>query len=512
MKIGETSGQMVFNGFDSYRSIKQNGSRYTSVRANFYANDKYESYYICSGAGRAGIWDSKYWSRIYAINPKQDNSEELDKPRHVGVHNFHLFLGYKSGQILFSAPGDPSNFSAFDGAGEIGIGDKIHGFNRLQGNSYGVFCEESVHAVTGTDVSNFSTQVIVPNEGALEYSVASFGSRVIFTGKTGITTLDQTEKYGNFLGRRLSFDVNPWLLPRITGGAGLFTQITDFNPVFEAGNGYVCAYAVPHKNQYRLWFKDGLQLWMTLVADDVPKFTFVQYFASPRDGLDLYALPVIPNYVSSQSSNTDPALVLMCPDREFVYAVVKSNGGLGPIVTDVGNLLPGIYELDAGDSFDGGYQVAAGIEQNAIQNRARQAIPHYALINYQYLKNPFTVKTLRKVRLEGQTRGAAPLAVYTEDAYKGSAQEIRTTGTNISLPRTPGSEITLSFKPESTLANVAATGRVLSILIVGEALSKDAYFTTTGTDSLTSTRTTVPTPSHYLQALLVQFEEGQEDA
>jgi len=150
---------------------------------------------------------------------------------------------------------------------------------------------------------------------------------------------------------------------------------------------------------------------------------------------------------------------------------------------------------------------------NYTGRRRRQGIPHYALINYQYLKNPFTVKTLRKVRLEGQTRGAAPLAVYTEDAYKGSAQEIRTsTGTNISLPRTPGGEITLSFKPESTLANVAATGRVLSILIVGEALSKDQYFTTTGTESLTSTRTTVPTPSHYLQALLVQFEEGQEDA
>lgn len=512
VKIGETSGQMTFNGFDSYRTIKQNGSRYTSVRANFFANDEYEAFYICSGAGRAGIWDGKYWSRIYAINPKQENSEDLDKPCHVGVHAFHLMLGYKSGSVLFSAPGEPSNFSAFDGAGEIGIGDKIHGFNRLQGNAFGVFCEESVHAITGTDVSNFATQIIVPNEGALEYSVASFGNRVIYTSKTGITTLDQSEKYGNFLGRRLSFDVNPWLIPRITSGAGLFTKITDFNPVFEAGNGYVCAYAVPHKNQYRLWFKDGLQLWMTLVADDMPRFTFVQYFAAPRDGLALYSLPVIPNYVSSQSSNIDAALVLMCPDREFVYSVVKSNGGLGPIVTDVGNLLPGIYELDVGDSFDGGYQVATGVEENAIQNRARQAIPHYALINYQYLKNPFTVKTLRKVRLEGQSRGAAPLVVYTEDGYKTSAQEIRTTGTNISLPRTPRDEISLSFLPESTLANVAATGRVLSILIVGEALSKDAYFTTTGTASLTSTRTTVPTPSHYLQAMLVQFEEGQEDA
>jgi len=169
--------------------------------------------------------------------------------------------------------------------------------------------------------------------------------------------------------------------------------------------------------------------------------------------------------------------------------------------SDVGTqtMQSGLYVLDAGDGFESGQNTPVGI-------------PHYALINYQYLKNPFTVKTLRKVRLEGQTRGAAPLAVYTEDAYKKTAQEIRTTGTNISLPRVLDQDISLSYIPESTLANVAATGRVLSILIVGEALSKDAYFTTTGTDSLTSTRTTVPTPSHYLQALLVQFEEGQEDA
>lgn len=502
VKVGVVNGNMEFNGFDSYKTVKQNGSRYTAERANFYANDKYESYYICSGAGRAGIWDGKYWSRIYAINPKQGNSEDLDKPRHVGVHNFHLFLGYKSGQILFSAPGDPSNFSAFDGAGEIGIGDKIHGFNRLQGNSYGVFCEESVHAVTGTDVSNFSTQVIVPNEGALEYSVASFGSRVIFTSKTGITTLDQSEKYGNFLGRKFSFDVNPWLIPRITGGAGLFTSIVDFNPVFESGNGFVCAYAVPHKNQYRIWFKDGLQLWMTLVGDEQPKFTFVEYFAESQYGAGLSAVPLIPMYIESKLNNTDSNSTILCPDREYIFAVFG-------VIIDSELMFPGIYSLDVGDCFDGS---VANVQTNGAQTRNRQAIPHYSLINYQYLKNPFTVKTLRKVRLEGQTRGAAPLAVYTEDAYKGSAQEIRTTGTNISLPRTPGSEITLSFKPESTLANVAATGRVLSILIVGEALSKDAYFTTTGTDSLTSTRTTVPTPSHYLQALLVQFEEGQEDA
>jgi len=53
VKIGETSGEMTFNGFESYRTTKQAGTRYTSTRANFFANDEYESFYLCSGAGRA---------------------------------------------------------------------------------------------------------------------------------------------------------------------------------------------------------------------------------------------------------------------------------------------------------------------------------------------------------------------------------------------------------------------------------------------------------------------------
>ena len=496
VKVGVVNGDMTFNGFDSYKTIKQNDSRYTSIRANFFANDEYEAFYICSGAGRAGIFDGRYWSRIFAINPKQENSDTLDKPRHVGVNQFHLFLGYRSGSCLFSAPGQPSNFSAFDGAGEIGLGDKIYGFNKLPGNAFGVFCEESVHAISGTSAETFASQVIVPNEGAIEYSVASFGNRVIYTSKTGITTLDQSEKYGNFTGRRLSFEVNPWLVPRINGGTGLFTSIEAFNPVFESGNGFVCAFAVPHKNQYRVWFRDGLQLWMTLVSDETPKFTFVRYLTGYKTSSDgeLTSAPVAPIYVTVSGDTSSKPTVLALMDREFMFTLMRRGVNLSSYTSQ-----SGIYLLDAGDSFESGAVAGVGF-------------PHYALINYTYLKNPFVNKTLRKVRLEGQSRGAAPLAVYAEDGYRQTAQAVRTVGTDISLPKVLDQDIQLSFLPETSLANVGATGRTLSVLLVGEALARNAYYTTTGTEALASTRTTIATPAHYLQALLVQFEEGKEDA
>mgnify|MGYP006322629819 CR=1 FL=1 len=170
-----------------------------------------------------------------------------------------------------------------------------------------------------------------------------------------------------------------------------------------------------------------------------------------------------------------------------------------PNDTNFHTMQSGVYLLDAGDGFEVGMNTQTGI-------------PAYALINYQYLKNPFVIKTLKKVRIEGQNRGAAPLTVYTANGYKKRAQDVRVVGTNASLPIVLSQDIKIDFTPESTIANVASNGRVLSILIVNESLPRDAYYTTTGTEALPSTRTTTPTPSHYLQALLVQFEEGKEDA
>ena len=119
--------------------------------------------------------------------------------------------------------------------------------------------------------------------------------------------------------------------------------------MFEAGNGYVCAYAVPHKNQLPPVVQDGLQLWMTIVADDIPKFTFVQYFIGGYSE-GILALPVFPNYVSSKSSTVNQNSILLCPDREFIYAVERSSGFLYD-ATGVFYSLPGIYSLDVGDSF-----------------------------------------------------------------------------------------------------------------------------------------------------------------
>ncbi len=491
--VGLSSGEMVFNGFDSYRTIKAEGSLYTSVRGNVYANADYDAFFICSGAGRARIFDGKYMTPVYAINPGQANSATLDKPRHCAIKDFGLFLGYESGQVLISAPGQPSNFSALDGAGEIGIGDNVVGLQNMPGSSLCVACRNSMKAIVGSSTDDYALQTLVADEGAFEYSVQAAGGRILYMSPSGITTLDQSEKYGNFVGRRLSYKINPWLLPRVNASLSAFEQPATTTPPISGGLQFVRAHAIPYKNQYRVYFKDGTQLWMTLIEGE-PQFTFVKYHYSDTQSTAFLTWdtvgPVYPLYVTTtvEKESYHPYKTLALFDPEVVYRFSASSVGAAM----------GIWHLDAGDYF-------CALDKTHI----RTPIPHYFVVNYTYLQNPFMDKTIRKVRLEGQTTGYAPLLVYTKDGYLENSETIVTTGvsTPCSLPESPMTEVIASYKPEATMASVASTGRVISILFVGRDTTAAANGST-----LVDTPPVAGTSSHIAQALFVQYEEGKEDA
>lgn len=490
--VARTSGEMEFNSCDPYRSIKAEGSLYTSVRGNVYANADYDVFFICSGAGRAKIFDGRYLTKVYAINPRQENSEALDKPRHCAIKDFSLFLGYEAGEVTFSAPGDPSNFSAFDGAGTIGIGDNVTGLQNMPGASLCVACRNSMNAIVGSSALDYSVQTLVADEGAFEYSVAPAGGRVLYMTYSGITTLDQSNVYGNFVGRRLSFKVNPWLLPRINSVFSSFQQPTITTPPYEGGAQFQRAHAVPYKNQYRVYFKDGTQLWMTLLGDQ-GEFTFVKYHAAAGDSPGFYDWsvvgPIYPLYITTtvEKDSYTPYKTICTFDPESLFR--------GRVVSSSGSCF-GVYHLDAGDYF---------CSQGQYVSRA--GIPHYAAVNYNYLQNPFGDKTIRKVRLEGQTSGYAPLTVWTKDGYLSTTEEVVGTGTPISLPSEPLSEMLAGYLPRATMANVASTGRVITILIAG----RDTDAPPNGS-TLVDTPPVAGTTSHHLQALFVQYEEGKQDA
>jgi hypothetical protein len=134
-----------------------------------------------------------------------------------------------------------------------------------------IFCRKSIHALAGTTVDNFATQVLSPKIGAVEYTVTDMGFPV-YANAYGIYTLAQTNQYGDYLGTPMSQDVSPWLRPR------LVRKLTSPKEV-------VVAWPVRSKNQYRLAFSDGYVLTMTMNngTQQAPTFSKQKYFTEDED-------------------------------------------------------------------------------------------------------------------------------------------------------------------------------------------------------------------------------------
>lgn len=513
-RIGFVSSDMTYNGLDSYTAIEEAESRYQIISANFYADEAWEGIYGVSGAGRAWYFDGSYFSRIYAIPLKVDGSATKDKPRHICNYRFHLALGYKSGSVQFSKIGEPENFDFVLGATEVGIGDRVTGIFPLPGQYLAVFCENSIWGITGKTTPEFSLENISPYSGAIEYSVVAIGDKPIYCDTMGISTLEQSDKYGNFLGTRLSHKVSPWLLPRLTK---------------EASNNYgiIAAYPVRAKNQYRVWFKDGYQLVMSFVGpEQEPQFTLTNYILGGTQ--DESGTPPADGYetvIITQGSDK-PHLLAVCSEVDsygqeqimFSLDTVKSRI-LENSNTSIRNF---VYKADYTNQF-GTYVAIAGLSGLTFLPKPF-AIPAYFQTAFSTVENPFFNKSIRKLRLEGTSRGVATISVATDYNYTEPdfASDVLV---DVSLNKPEQLPLTnpTIYKAASRVGNVAETGRVIVVLLGGTSETKKKVLdgTAIGFKKIYySTRDTATNqgswhycePAHYVQLMLIQYEEGRQDA
>lgn len=302
--IAVTNSSALKATLPSSSALAEQGSKYQTIKSNFYSDESADAIYGTTGASRAFMHNGTYFVYI-----RTGVVEEKDKPRHVAEHNLHLALGYKSGQILTSVVGDPLNFSGVLGAAEFGFGDQITGLIPLSGNALGVFCRESVHALVGTSINNFTTQGISKSSGCIEYSLVNMG-QPIYCDNRGISTVSATSNYGNFSWGRLSEVVSPWLEGRLD---------TDH---------IVVAAPVRTKNQYRVYFTDGYILTMTLFGsnEQTPMFT-LQHYGSVSN------IPVhVPSTIKSMVLEGGQEVILMgdaaAPVEGLIWSVDGTFGGI----------------------------------------------------------------------------------------------------------------------------------------------------------------------------------------
>jgi hypothetical protein len=246
---------MRYNGLPTQKQIVDNRTRYMFITNNFYGDKDLDSMYGAHGLPRAFAYNGE---EFYKIHTQPDPAK--DSPRHVAYHHSHLALGFNEGRVDISVAGEPYNFSGLLGASSWAIGDKVVGLLPLSGTILGIYGSKSIWGISGTTVDNFATQIISPNIGAIEYTVTDMGFPV-HANSYGIYTLAQTQQYGDYLGSPMSQDVSPWLRPRLVRKSVSDKEV-------------VVAWPVRTKNQYRLAFKDGYVLSMTLNAGQQQASTF----------------------------------------------------------------------------------------------------------------------------------------------------------------------------------------------------------------------------------------------
>lgn len=327
---------MVYNGLPPQESIISNRSRYEFITANFFADKKLDSIYGVHGLPRAFAYNGNFF---YKIVTQSDPIK--DSPRHVAYNQGHLALGYDEGRTDISVIGQPYNFDGALGASSWSTGDKVVGLLPLTGTILGIFCAKSIWGLSGTTVDNFSTQVVAPNMGAIEYTVTDMGFPV-YANAYGVYTLAQTQQYGDYLGTPMSQDVSPWLRPR------LVRKYTSDQEV-------AVAWPVRSKNQYRLAFSDGYVMSMTLNSgmQSQPTFSKQKYFivppgTSPPEGSFYDYKAMVPIAISSQLDQTGEERIHMAdiPDVIPPPPVINLAGEKEMAVLHGGSSSPAYFVMD----------------------------------------------------------------------------------------------------------------------------------------------------------------------
>jgi hypothetical protein len=446
-RVATVTADMELNGLPALNDIVEQASRYQFITANFFAREDWDGFYGVSGAGKA--------FSFAAFDADNDGDEEQylqfittntivpdeDRPRHIEVFQNHLALGYKDGTVRLSVPGEPELFDGIAGAVEIGVGDRVTGLLTMRGKALGIFCEKKIVTLLGDDADNFTLETLAPKTGAIEYTVVDMGIP-LYCDNRGISTLEQSQKYGNFVGIRMSQKVSPWILPRMTRAEDLFS--------LAKGAGVVCAVPVRAKNQYRVFFRDGRVLILTMNGDGSLAYTYALYYLNEER--DEFIVPIAHSSEVDGDGVERIHLAHFSP-RSAINAATSRR----------------VWEFERGYGFDGSWY-------DAFFDTA-----------FSY-NDPFRESTVRKIRADGLTRGYGPYTItvakdYDEDSYS-------VTDVPLSLPRNPADSVADDPKPATTMANVAKEGRCLSYRI-----KRDE-----------SQKTLVP-PTVY-QVLLVQYQVG----
>lgn len=213
-------------------TLAPNG-KYQFAIYNFYAQDGQEMLYGVDGQNKAFQFDGTTFTQIAT-------GVAVDKPSTIAAHSMHLFLGFAGGSLMHSAAGEPLDFNAANGAGEIGIGDEITSLTPMIGGVLQIGSSNRITMLSGSSALDWQLQNVRTQDesaGCIARSAQKIVGKSYCLTRNGIREISATNAFGDFSITSISKPIEGLLIDRL--------------PFF------IGSVVVSSKSQYRLYFSDG---------------------------------------------------------------------------------------------------------------------------------------------------------------------------------------------------------------------------------------------------------------
>jgi hypothetical protein len=208
------------------------GGRYECVGHNFYGAADRRRVYGVNGVGKAFDYDGTCLAFI-------TTGMAADTPKHIAVFKQQLMLAFPGGSLQYSTAGEPHEWDAITGAGEIGLGEEITALMPDVQGAFVIFGKNNVAVLYGNDSTDFSLSVLNSAAGCVEWTAQMIGTPY-YLDDGGIRTLNATQAFGDF---------------RMGSATQLISTI--FRSKRAAGITAVASMQVRGRDQYRLFWSDG---------------------------------------------------------------------------------------------------------------------------------------------------------------------------------------------------------------------------------------------------------------
>jgi hypothetical protein len=174
-----------------------------------------------------------------------------DMPSHVVNFKEMLWLSIY-GNLMISALGNPYNWDAINGAGDIGIGDSITGFvpnggTYVTGSTMSIFTDRHLYTMYGSSTANFNLITSIWDMGFAPFTMQPVSNNTYGWTSRGIQTLITTLTFGDFDYNSISHEIQ--------------TLVNKKQGLAIASN------SLHQKDQYRVYFSDGTALAVGLTGD-----------------------------------------------------------------------------------------------------------------------------------------------------------------------------------------------------------------------------------------------------